>query len=138
MRLAEVGTPVAAAHGDDAELGDDDGGTDGRRDLLGGLDAETDVALRVTNDDDGLEPGALTGTGLLLDGLDLFLWNPWSVTRPYCFIPEQWAKRSPISGLGLDLNGLGNSGCRTFMTSSLSLGRKVSTIWYSLMGSECR
>lgn len=27
---------------------------------------------------------------------------------------------------------------RTFMTSSLSLGRKKSTIWYSLMGRECR
>lgn len=71
MRLTEVGAPVAAADGDDGELGDDDGSADGSRDFLGGLDAEADVALGVANDDDGLESRALTGTGLLLDGLDL-------------------------------------------------------------------
>lgn len=68
----QVGTPVATADGDDAQLGDDDGGTDGGGNLLGGLDTETDVALRVTDDNDGLEAGTLTGTGLLLDGLDLY------------------------------------------------------------------
>ena len=71
VRLAQVGAPETAADGDDAELGDDDGSADGGGNLLGGLDAETDVALGVTNDDNGLETGALTGTGLLLDGLDL-------------------------------------------------------------------
>ena len=71
VRSTQVGTPVTTTDGDDAQLGDDDGGTDGSGDFLGGLDAETDVALRVTNDDNGLESGALTGTGLLLDGLDL-------------------------------------------------------------------
>lgn len=71
MGETKVGTPVSSSHGDDAQLGDDDGGTDGSGNLLGGLDTETDVALRVTNDDDGLEAGTLTGTGLLLDGLDL-------------------------------------------------------------------
>lgn len=73
VRLTEVVAPVAATDGDDGELGDDDGGADGRGDFLGGLDAETDVALGVTDDDDGLETGALTGTGLLLDGLDLYV-----------------------------------------------------------------
>jgi hypothetical protein len=72
VRQTEVGTPVTATDGDDAELGDDDGGADGGSDLLGGLDAETDVALGVTNDDNGLETGTLTGTGLLLDRLDLY------------------------------------------------------------------
>ena len=72
MRRTEVGTPVASAHGDDAQLGDNDGGADGRGDFLGGLDAETDVAVRVADDDDGLESRTLTGTGLLLDGLDLY------------------------------------------------------------------
>lgn len=72
MRLTKVGTPVTSSDGDDAQLGDDDGGTDGSGDFLGGLDSETDVALGVTNDDDGLESGSLTGTGLLLDGLDLY------------------------------------------------------------------
>lgn len=71
MRETKVVAPVAATDGDDGELGNDDGGADGGGNLLGGLDAETDVALGVTNDDNGLEAGALTGTGLLLDGLDL-------------------------------------------------------------------
>lgn len=71
VRLTKVGTPVTATDRDNVELGDDDGGTDGGSDFLGGLDTETDVAVGVTNEDDGLEAGALTGTGLLLDGLDL-------------------------------------------------------------------
>lgn len=71
VRFTKVGAPVAAADGDDGELRDDDGGANGSGDFLGGLDAETDVALGVTDDDNGLETGALTGTGLLLDGLDL-------------------------------------------------------------------
>lgn len=71
MRLTEVGTPVTATDGENAQLGDDDGGTDGSSDFLGGLDTETNVALGVTDDNDGLEAGTLTSTGLLLDGLDL-------------------------------------------------------------------
>lgn len=71
VRKTEVGAPVTTTDGDDAELGDDDGGADSSGNLLGGLDAETDVAVRVTDDNDGLEAGTLTGTGLLLDGLDL-------------------------------------------------------------------
>lgn len=71
MGSTKVGSPVTATDGDDAELGDDDGSTDSGGNLLGGLDTETDVTLRVTDDNDGLETGTLTGTGLLLDGLDL-------------------------------------------------------------------
>lgn len=72
VRLTKVGTPVTTADGDNVELGDDDGGTDGGSDFLGGLDTETDVAGGITDEDNGLEAGALTGTGLLLNGLDLF------------------------------------------------------------------
>ena len=71
MRLTKVGTPVTSPDGQDGELGNGDGGTDSGSNFLGGLDTETDVALRVTNDNDGLETGTLTGTGLLLDGFDL-------------------------------------------------------------------
>jgi hypothetical protein len=67
----KVGTPVSTSDGDDAELGDDDGGTDGSSDFLGGLDAKTDVTLGITDNDNGLESSTLTGTSLLLDGLDL-------------------------------------------------------------------
>lgn len=73
MGETKVGTPVSATDGDDAELSDDDGGADGGSNFLGGLDSETDVALGVTDKDDGLETGTLTGTGLLLDGLDLWV-----------------------------------------------------------------
>lgn len=71
MRLTEGGTPVTSSDGQNTQLRDDDGGADGSGDFLGGLDSETDVTLGVSDDDDGLEPGSLTGTGLLLHGLDL-------------------------------------------------------------------
>lgn len=67
----EVGTPVASSDGNNAQLSNDDGGTDGSSDFLGSLDTETDVTLGVTNDDNGLESSSLTSTGLLLNGLDL-------------------------------------------------------------------
>lgn len=71
MRLTEVGAPVTSSDRDDRDLCNDDSGADGRGDFLGGLDAETDVTGRVTNENDGLESGTLTGACLLLDGLDL-------------------------------------------------------------------
>lgn len=71
VRLSERRTPVPTTDGKDRELSNDDGSTDGSRDFLGGLDTETDVTLRITDDDNGLETGTLTGTGLLLDGFDL-------------------------------------------------------------------
>jgi hypothetical protein len=71
VRLSEVGAPVSTTDGHNSQLGNDDGGADGSGNFLAGLDTETDVTVRVTDDDDGLEAGTLTGTGLLLDGLDL-------------------------------------------------------------------
>jgi hypothetical protein len=69
--LSEGGSPVSTTDGENGQLGDDDGSTDGSGNLLGGLDSETDVSLGVSNDNDSLEAGTLTGTGLLLNGLDL-------------------------------------------------------------------
>jgi hypothetical protein len=71
VRFTEVGTPVASSDGKDGELRDNDGGTDGSCNFLGCLDAESDMTLAVTDDNDGLESSSLTGTGLFLDGLDL-------------------------------------------------------------------
>jgi hypothetical protein len=71
VRLSEVAAPVSSTDGNDAELGDDDGGADRSSDFLGRLDAKADVALRVSDDDNGLEPGALAGASLLLHRLDL-------------------------------------------------------------------
>jgi hypothetical protein len=90
VRLTEVGTPVTATDGENSELGDDDGGTDGSSDFLGGLDSETNVALRVTNDDDGLETGTLTGTGLLLDGFDLYRGSQRLLLYIPVFLSTSW------------------------------------------------
>lgn len=71
MGETEVGAPVTTSHGDDAELGNDDRSADGGCDFLGGLDTQTDMALRITDDDNGLESSPLAGAGLLLNGFDL-------------------------------------------------------------------
>jgi hypothetical protein len=71
VRLSKIAAPVSATNGNDAQLGDDYGGADCSGDFFGRLDAEADVALRVSDDYDGLESSALTGASLLLDGLDL-------------------------------------------------------------------
>ena len=71
VRKTQVCTPVTSSDWQNAQLGDDDGGTDGSCDFLGGLDTKTNMSLGITNDNDGLESGTLTGTSLLLDGLDL-------------------------------------------------------------------
>jgi hypothetical protein len=122
VRLSEVGAPVSATDGDNVELGNDDGGTDGGSDFLGGLDTETDVAVGVTNEDDSLEAGTLTGTGLLLDRLDLL--------EDF----RQYAVLARVLPLAFSPGFFG--AYRTFMTSSLREGRKKSTIWYSLIGRE--
>ena len=72
MRFTKVGTPVASSNGEDGEFSDDYSSTDGSRDFLGGLDAETNVTFAVADDDDGLESGSLTGSSLLLNRLDLW------------------------------------------------------------------
>jgi hypothetical protein len=71
VRLADLVTPVAPPDRHDRELGEDNGAADGRGHLLGALDSEPDVAVVVADDDEGLEPRALTGAGLLLHGRDL-------------------------------------------------------------------
>lgn len=71
MWFTEVGTPVASSNGKYGEFSDDNSSADGSCDFLGGLDAETNVTFAVADDDDGLESGSLTGSSLLLDGLDL-------------------------------------------------------------------
>jgi hypothetical protein len=73
VRKTQVGTPVTSSDWQNAQLCDDDSGTDSSCDFLGGLDTETNVSLRVTNNNDSLESGTLTGTSLLLDRLDLKL-----------------------------------------------------------------
>lgn len=70
MRFTKCSAPVTSSDRNDGELCEDDGPTDGRGNFLGALDTETDVSFRITNGNECFEAGALTGTGLLLDGHD--------------------------------------------------------------------
>lgn len=69
--LSELVTPVTTTNGDDGKFGEDDGTTDGGSDFLGALDTESDVSIEISDGDECLEAGTLTGTGLLLNGVDL-------------------------------------------------------------------
>lgn len=71
MGITEVGTPVTSAHRKHREFCNDDSSADSGGNFFRGLDSETNVAIAVTNNNNSLEPGPLTGTGLLLDRLDL-------------------------------------------------------------------
>ena len=71
MGLSDLVAPEASPDGHDGQLGQDDGATDGGGDFLGALDSEADVTVVVADGNESLEPGPLTGTGLLLDGHDL-------------------------------------------------------------------
>jgi hypothetical protein len=44
VRLGNVRTPVTSSNGNDGELGDDNGTSDGGSDFLGALDTESDVS----------------------------------------------------------------------------------------------
>ena len=70
MGFLNVVTPVTSSNGDDRQLGDDDGTSDGGSNFLGDLDTETDVTVKVTDSNESLESGSLTGRGLLLNGRD--------------------------------------------------------------------
>jgi len=71
MGVTDVVTPIASSDGDHVKLGIDDGTLDGTLDFLSALNTKTDVAIRVTDQDESFHSGSLTGSGLLLDGHDL-------------------------------------------------------------------
>lgn len=71
MRLPNLVPPVPPPDGDHGKLRQYDAAADGGGDFLTALHAETDVAVVVSDDDESLEPGSLTGPSLLLDRHDL-------------------------------------------------------------------
>jgi len=71
MDVSDLVTPVTSSDGDESELGGDEGTLNGDLDFLGNLDTETDVTVVITDGNDSLEAGTLSGLGLLLDGDDL-------------------------------------------------------------------
>jgi len=72
-RVGKTGrtSPVSSSDRNDIELGRSDGSTNGRRNFGRALDSESNVSGGIANGHKGLEAGALTGRGLLLDGHDL-------------------------------------------------------------------
>lgn len=66
MRLVNGSAPITTTHWNNVKLGVDNGASDGGSNFLRRLDTKTDMTIRITNDDKGLETCALTGTGLLL------------------------------------------------------------------------
>lgn len=71
MHVTDLVTPVTSADWNEGKLGAHEGSLDGNLDFLGKLDSETDMAVVVTDNDDSLEAGSLTGLGLLLNRDDL-------------------------------------------------------------------
>lgn len=71
MNITDLVTPIASSDWDELELSVDKGTLDGNLDFFGDLDSETDVTILISNSNDGLETGSLSGLGLLLDGYDL-------------------------------------------------------------------
>ena len=67
MDFADLVTPVTSTNWNEGKLGADESALDGDLDFFGELDAETNVSIVITNNDDSLETGALTGLSLLLD-----------------------------------------------------------------------
>lgn len=71
VRSTDLVTPVASSDGDHVKLGINDGTLNSTLDFLGDLNTETQMAFTITDQDNSLESGSLTGGGHLLDGLDL-------------------------------------------------------------------
>ena len=71
MDITDLVTPIASSDGNERELGSNEGTLDGDLNFLGDFHTESDVTILITNSDDGLESGSLTGLSLLLDGDDL-------------------------------------------------------------------
>jgi len=69
--VTDLVTPVSSSDGDHVQLSIDNGTLDGSLDFLGDLNPETEMAFTITDQDDSLESGSLTGSSHLLDGLDL-------------------------------------------------------------------
>lgn len=66
----DSGTPVTSSDWDDVVLGVKESALDGDLDFLGNLDTDTDVTSSVTDGNNCLESGSLSGLCLLLDGKD--------------------------------------------------------------------
>ena len=73
MGLPNLVPPVTSPHRDHSQLSQNDSTTNGGGDFLAALDAKSNVAITIIDDNEGLETGTLIGMGLLLNGHDFDL-----------------------------------------------------------------
>jgi hypothetical protein len=71
MDGTELVSPETSSDWNKLELGGDESTLDGNLDFLGDLDSKTDVTVLISDNDDSLEAGSLTGHSLLLNRDDL-------------------------------------------------------------------
>lgn len=97
--LADLVSPETATYWNKVQLSDNKSALDSNLDLLGYLDAETDVSVLVSNDNNSLEASTLSGLGLLLHGDNL-----------HDFVAESFSLRlneRVYDGCLLDRDGVG-------------------------------
>jgi hypothetical protein len=70
MDITDLVSPIASSDWDQLELGVNKGTLDSNLDFFGDLDSETDVTILISDANNSLEAGSLSGLGLLLDGYD--------------------------------------------------------------------
>jgi hypothetical protein len=71
VRATDLVTPETTPNRHDGKFGKDDCATNGCGNFLRALNPQSNVTIVVADSNEGLEAGALTGAGLLLDGHDL-------------------------------------------------------------------
>lgn len=71
MDSSDLVTPETSSHWHKVKLGIENSSLDGNLDFLGDLDSKTDMTVLISNGNDSLETGSLSGLSLLLDGDDL-------------------------------------------------------------------
>lgn len=67
MDITDLVTPETSSDGDERKLGADEGTLDSNLDFLGNLDSKTNVTVVITDGNNSLKAGSLTGSGLLLN-----------------------------------------------------------------------
>jgi hypothetical protein len=87
--FADFVSPVASSDGDDGEFGGDDGSTDSGGYFFGAFNTESNVSVLVSNNNECLESGSLTCTGLFLDRHNF-----------HDFIFENGGREKPVNNLG--------------------------------------
>ena len=67
VRFTDLVTPVSTTDGDDSQLSGNDGSSDSGGNFFRALDSKTNMAVVVSDGNEGLETSTLTGSGLFLD-----------------------------------------------------------------------